>query len=95
MAYERKLHYDVSEWEQRRDTLGTYIKLRVWDDDGHEVSVITNRAGEGEWVEVQEAGQLAYRQTAGTLQFRLPSTKGAVIPLLARRFNERALYGWD
>lgn len=95
MAYERKLHYDLSEWEQRHDWPGTYIKVRAWDDEGHEVSIITNRAGEGEWSEVWVAGQLDYRQTAGTCQFQLPRTRGAITQLLARRYSQRAMYGWD
>lgn len=90
-----KLHYDLSEWEERADSLGTFIRVRAWDDDGHEVSIITNRSCQGEWVEIWEAGQLGYRQVAGTLQFALGRTESKIKAQLLHRFRERSEYGWD
>ena len=89
------LNYDLHEWEERADYLGTYIKVRAWDDEGHEVSIITNRACEGEWIEVYEAGQLNYKQVAGTLQFQLGKTEGLIRNQLRRRYMDHAFYGWD
>lgn len=90
-----ELHYDLSEWEERAENYGTYIKVRAWDDEGHEVSIITNRACEGEWVEVWEAGQLNYRQVAGTLQFSLARQANQIKHQLRERYLEHARYGWD
>lgn len=89
------LHYDLSEWEERADSIGTFIRVRAWDDDGHEVSIITNRAGEGEWVEIWDAGQLGYRQVAGTLQFSLAKQRNQIKHQLRERYLLRASIGWD
>ena len=90
-----ELHFDLSEWEDRADSLGTYVKVRAWDDDGHEVSIITNRSCEGEWIEVWSGGQLSYKQVSGTLQFRLGRSAKEIKHQLRRRYMEHAAYGWD
>ena len=86
MAYQRKFHYDLSEWEERADALGTYITVRALDDDGHEVSITTNRAGEGlfRWVWDIPGASGHWAQDAGTLQYQLPSTAGGIRQRLAR-----------
>lgn len=90
MAYQRKFHYDLTEWEERADTLATYITVRAWDDDGHEVSITTNRAGEGlfHWVWDIPGASGHWAQDAGTLQFRLPSTAGGIRQRLALMLSE-------
>ena len=95
MSSKKKLHYDLHEWEERADCLSSFIKVRAWDDEGHEVSIITNRAGEGEWIEVREAGQLNYKQVSGTLQFKLARTAGLIRNQLRKRFAIRDMYGWN
>lgn len=87
MGYQGKYHYDLSEWEDRADAIGTYITVRAWDDDGHEVSITTNRAGEGlfHWVWDIPGASGHWAQDAGTLQYRLPSTAGGIRQRLARK----------
>lgn len=94
--YKLKLHYDLSEMDNLNDGCGGYITVRAWDDDGHEVSITTNRAGEGLFE--KEHGPFGYsmRQVAGTLQFNLPESEGKVRQMLAKRYNVRKAGGfWD
>ena len=89
MSYQRKFHYDLSEWEERESSLGSYITVRAWDDDGNEVSITTNRSCEGlfHWVWEIPGTSGHWAQDAGTLQYRLPSTAGGIRKHLAHRLN--------
>lgn len=88
---ELKYHYDLSELEDLHDGFGGFIELRAWDDEGHEVSIITNKSGEGFWEKIYTPFGVDYRQTMGTSQYRLPDTDGKIRQKLAAMLNYRQL----
>lgn len=89
------LHYDLSEWEAGEDHPGAYIKVRAWDDEGHEVSIITNRDGEGRFIEVWEAGSKSYQQVDGTCQYALGDTSAKIKYQLREQYILRSSLGWE
>lgn len=91
---EYKYNYDLSELENLNDGFGGFIELRAWDDDGHEVSIITNKSGEGFWEKIHTPFGVEYRQTMGTLQYRLPDTDGKIRQQLAAKLNARLSGGY-
>ena len=90
------LMYDISEWEERADAISSYITVRAWDEDGHEVSITTNRSGEGIFRKVWDipGASCHYAQVAGTLQFHLGRTPQAVKTKLRKLYEKHAEVGW-
>lgn len=91
---EYKYSYDLSELENLNDGFGGYITVRAWDDEGHEVSIITNKNGEGQFDRIVTPTGVEYRQTMGTMQYRLPDTEGKVRQQLAAKLNARLSGGY-
>lgn len=93
---ECRLHYDLPEMEDLNDGYGGYATVRAWDDGGHEVSVTTNRAGNGLFRKEQGPSGYSIRQVSGTMQFSLPRSKSGVRKMPAREYDLRKAEGfWD
>lgn len=78
-----RLHYDFSEYDDDYP-ISRLITVSARDDDGFEVSITTNRRGEGLWE--WDSCDHSYRQVLGTCQYRLPGSKQGI------RRELRALY---
>lgn len=79
------IEYDLSELEDLGDhTFGGFLHLYA-RKDGREASIITNKDGEGRWTTHYGPSGLEYRQTAGTMQYRLPDTDKAICAQLRRK----------
>lgn len=78
--------YDFAEYDEMvAGTLaGGYCEITA--TDGRSTArIITNKAGEGLFVRMKDG---TYRQVAGTMQYRLPSSKGAIRRQLAKMLEE-------
>lgn len=87
------IHYDLSELENLNDGFGGFIEVKAWDDEGHETSIITNRAGEGRWERYSTPLGVEYKQKEGTLQFQLGSD-AQIKALLRKELQEKIALGY-
>ena len=86
-------HYDFSDLSKLDHGFGGFIELRAWDDDGHEVDIVTNCAGEGRWEKSHGPFGPEYSQSAGTLQYSLPRKKGKADEDAIRKELDKRLDG--
>lgn len=89
------LHYDLTEINLPIDERPMYPTVRATDDEGHTVSITTNKYGEGKFNIVETSFGTEYKQTRGTLQYKLPATDAGI----KRRLNEeykfmKEFMGW-
>ena len=89
------LHYDLTEINLPIDERPMYPTVRATDDEGHTVSITTNKYGEGKFNIVETSFGTEYKQTCGTLQYKLPATDAGI----KRRLNEeykfmKEFMGW-
>lgn len=89
------LNYDLTEINLPIDERPMYPTVRATDDEGHTVSITTNKYGEGKFNIVETSFGTEYKQTRGTLQYKLPDTDAGI----KRRLNDeykvmKELMGW-
>ncbi len=89
------LNYDLTEINLPFDERPMYPTVRATDDEGHVVSITTNKYGEGRFNVVETPFGIEYKQTRGTLQYSLPATDAGI----KRRLNEeykfmKEFMGW-
>lgn len=76
--------YDLSALDDLYDGRGGYLHFTARRGD-EEAEIITNHSGEGMWTEIWTPFGHDYRQTAGTSQYRIPSTDRALCAQLRKR----------
>lgn len=70
------LHYDIANALLPYSERPYYVEVSCKDDEGHEVSIITNKDLCGKWWYDERRG--TYQQTHGTCQYRLPSSASGI-----------------
>ena len=76
---DESLKYDIKNLQELRknnwQSIGTYLKFSVKDDNGNEIVFYTNGEGEGKWY--YDTKNHNYKQNKGTSQFSMKNWSDA------------------
>lgn len=81
--------YDLSDLEELGEDPARKLHFTI-SKSGESMEIITNGNGEGQFMAVETPSGTDYRQTAGTLQYQLPTRAWALCDQLRRLWD-----GWE